>query len=115
MGAVATRTNSNGLLRSQDIRVRRDLRDFEFLYRVALAAVMVVAVVFLFLWCRLTVIDMGYEISNLNKTGAVEREQNKRLRLELTRLKSPERIEAVAKGKLGLIYPSVNQIIRVRP
>ena len=110
-----TRTNSRGLLRSQDIRVRRDLRDFEFLYISALAAVMVVAVVFLFLWCRLTVIDMGYEISGLNKTGAVEREKNKRLRLELTRLKSPERIEAVAKGELGLIYPSGNQIIRVQP
>ena len=115
MGVAAARTNSRGLLRGQDIRVRRDLKDFEFLYKAAFAAVMVVAVVFLFLWCRLAVIDMGYEISNLNKAGAVEREQNKRLRLELTRLKSPERIEAVAKGELGLVYPSVKQIIRVKP
>lgn len=111
MGVALTRTNS---LKGQDIRVRRDLRDFEFLYRAAIAAVMIIAVVFLFLWCRLTVTAMGYEISTLNKAGAVEREQNKRLRIELTRLKSPERIEAVAKGELGLVYPSGNQIIRVK-
>lgn len=61
-------------------------------------------------WCRVQCIKTGYEIS---KETAYHQElialQNN-LKIEMARLKSPNRIGKIAKNQLGLVTPSPEQI-----
>jgi cell division protein FtsL len=60
-------------------------------------------------WCRV----QRYEISELaaNQERLVMMQDN--LKIELARLKSPERITKIAKQQLGLILPTNKQLILV--
>lgn len=114
MEGVLTSIGSHGLLKGQNIKARKDLSEVEFLYMTVAASIIIVAVVFVYVWCRLTVVGMGYDISRLNSERAVLVEQNKRLRVNVEKLKSPQRIEALALGRLGLVYPTGNRIKYIR-
>lgn len=103
-----------GVLTAQDIRVRRNLKDMSFILLSFLSAVVVVVILGAILWSRLTVTNLGYEISKANNSRSALIEQNKRLKLEYMKLKSPERIERVALEELNLVHPKGEQIINVR-
>jgi cell division protein FtsL len=64
-------------------------------------------------WCRVQSIQVRYEISDL--TAKQERlvMMQDNLKIELARLKSPERISKIAKQQLGLILPTNKQLILV--
>lgn len=104
----------NAVLVGQDVRMRRNLRDMSFLYLSVLAIFALACVALAFVWSRMTVVNLGYEISRANSARAGLIEQNKRLRVEFMKLKSPERIEKIASGELGLIHPAGEQIISVK-
>ncbi|MFQ5353804.1 MAG: hypothetical protein ACE5DR_02555 [Thermodesulfobacteriota bacterium] len=74
---------------------------------------MLAGVLFVYIWCRLSVVEMGYEISRANMDRNALVEQNRRLKIEYMRLKSPRRIESIATEELGLVHPVEGQIIRV--
>lgn len=82
------------------------------------AAIKVIIIVLLFtvfyLWSRLEVISLGYEIANANKEKGVLLDDNGRIKLEILSLKSPNRIEAIATERLGLVYPKGEQVIIVK-
>ncbi|WP_372681842.1 hypothetical protein [Desulfosarcina sp.] len=60
-------------------------------------------------WCRVQCVNAGYGIDRENsRHQALVRERNT-LRIELARLKSPERIETIARSRLGLVMPDVQQ------
>ncbi|MFQ5735347.1 MAG: hypothetical protein ACE5GY_00615 [Thermodesulfobacteriota bacterium] len=103
-----------GLLIGQDVRVRRDVKDLGFLYLSVASAFVLICVALLFLWCRMTVVNTGYEISKANTARAGLIDRNKRLRLEFMKLKSPERIEKIASSELGLVHPTGGQIVNIR-
>jgi cell division protein FtsL len=110
----AKRFSLPGVLNVQDVKVTRDLRDLKFLYTVLLALALCVAVLFIYLWSRLTVVNTAYEISRANASRGELTEQNSRLRIEYLRLKSPERIEGIAIKKLNLVHPKPEQVIRIK-
>jgi cell division protein FtsL len=114
MSYAATKAGFPRFLNVQHVRVRRDLRDMGFLYIAIMASIIIVAVVFVYLGSRLAVVNMGYDISEINRTRSTLVEKNKRLRVEFQRLKSPERIERIATEEMGLSYPTSAQIIRIR-
>ncbi|MBI3755802.1 MAG: cell division protein FtsL, partial [Deltaproteobacteria bacterium] len=72
------------------------------------AAIKIIIVVLLFtvfyLWSRLEVVSLGYEIAKANKERGGLMDDNRRLKLETLSLKSPQRIEAIAIDRLGLVY-----------
>ena len=88
-------------------------RDMRFIATSLLASLALMGVLFLYIWCRLTVVGMGYEISRANMERNALMEQNRRLKIEFLRLKSPERIERIAGTELGLVHPGERQIVRV--
>lgn len=109
-----TRAFGATTLRGQNIKVRRNLKDLGFFFTAALAVFVFAGVVFVYLSSRLVTVKLGYEISKLNESKAVESEKNKRLRFELTRLKSPSNLERIVKEEAGLDYPGKHQIVRVK-
>ena len=66
---------------------------------------------FFYTWCRVQNVRIGYEISNeMNQQKKLIAYQNN-LKIELARLKSPERITQIAKQQLGLIMPTAEKTI----
>lgn len=73
-----------------------------------IAAIMLVSL--FFVWSRVQVIDMEYELSRLEANLRDADKETARLRLEAASLSSPERIEQVAREELGLRLPTAEQV-----
>jgi len=67
-----------------------------------------------YVWSRIQVIQLGYEISSALKAERTLTEENKKLRVEIARLKSYERIEKVAVEDLKMAKPKPDQVIVIR-
>ena len=67
-----------------------------------------------YVWSRIQVIQLGYDISNALKEEKALIEANKKLRLEIATLKSYVRIEKFAKEELRMGKPKPEQVIVIR-
>jgi len=69
------------------------------------------AVALLYVWSHIRMTELEYKVAEemTIKEKLIE-EQNK-LKVEIATLKSPQRIEAIAKEKLQMIYPTRDQYI----
>ena len=72
-----------------------------------------IAELLFYTWCRVQSIQVRYEISELgaNQERMVRLQDN--LKIELARLKSPQRIAKIAREQLGLILPTNKQLILI--
>ena len=70
-----------------------------------------IAELLFYTWCRVQSIQVRYEISELtaDQERLVMLQDN--LKIELARLKTPQRIAKIAKQQLGLISPTNKQLI----
>jgi len=66
-----------------------------------------------FVWSRVQVTSLEYEMSQLESTLRSLRQDATNLSLEAASLRSPERIERVARKELNLRLPSSEQVITV--
>ncbi|MCX8117183.1 MAG: cell division protein FtsL [Desulfobacterota bacterium] len=67
-----------------------------------------------YVWTRIRVIQLGYDISNALQENRALLEANKRMRLEVATLKSLERIERIAVEELRMVKPKPDQVIVIR-
>lgn len=67
-----------------------------------------------YVWSRIQVIQLGYEISNALKEEKAITEANKKLRLEIATLKSYVRIEKFATEELRMGKPKPEQVVVIR-
>lgn len=81
-------------------------------------ALLIIFMLFLFMgssigyvWSNFERTQIGYDLSQLKKEEMRLNETNRKLRLELAILKSPQNLETLAIEKLGLKQPSPEQII----
>ncbi|MCP4714701.1 MAG: cell division protein FtsL [Deltaproteobacteria bacterium] len=66
---------------------------------------------FLFLWVRLYVLEIGYQMSSALETREHLLQDNRQLRIERASLSAPSRIEDIARNKLGMIIPDNRHIV----
>lgn len=64
-------------------------------------------------WCRVQCVNVGYEISRETEDYHKQLTIQNTLKIELERLRSPERIARIAKYQLGLITPEEHQKISI--
>jgi len=69
------------------------------------------SVVLLHVWLRLQVVNQGYALSATTKLQQRLEQEQRELRLEYATMTSPERIEALARRRLGLRPPEKGQVI----
>lgn len=67
-------------------------------------------VVLLYAWQHFQCIQMDYRLQELKSTRAQAAELNSQLRLEVADLRSPMRIDAIARKHLGLTSPVPGQV-----
>jgi cell division protein FtsL len=70
-----------------------------------------IGAVLVHVWLRLQVVRMGYVLSTTSKLQTRLEQENRELKVELATLTSPDRLEALARQRLGLAAPEKGQII----
>jgi cell division protein FtsL len=70
-----------------------------------------VAISLLHVWVRLQVVRMGYVLSTTSKLQGQLEQEGRELKVELATLTSVERLEAMARKRLGLQQPEKGQVI----
>lgn len=68
-----------------------------------------------FAWQHFQCVQYGYRIEQLKSQKATMEEWNHQLRLEHASLADPQRIDRLARKKLGMASPAPQQLIRVGP
>ncbi|MBI3988817.1 MAG: cell division protein FtsL [candidate division NC10 bacterium] len=66
-----------------------------------------------YVWQHVQAVQLGYEIEQLKQERAAFVERERELTLEIARLKSPKRVEEIARDRLGFITPAPDQIVIV--
>jgi cell division protein FtsL len=70
-----------------------------------------IAVVLVHVWLRLQVVKTGYVLSTASKLQSRLEQENRELKIELATMTSPDRLESLARRRLGLVPPEKGQII----
>jgi cell division protein FtsL len=70
-----------------------------------------IAELLFYTWCRVQSIQVRYEISALAADQERMLKLQDNLKIELARLKSPQRIAQIATQQLGLVAPTSKQLI----
>jgi cell division protein FtsL len=66
--------------------------------------------VLVFIWLHVQTMNLSYDIARAQKQKRELTEINKKLRIQLANMKSPQRIEEIALTQLGLRLPEKGQI-----
>lgn len=65
-------------------------------------------------WSRVRVIDLNLQLTDSRRELKELQQEQNRLKLEAASHKNPARIEALAKGALGLALPTDQQVVVVK-
>jgi cell division protein FtsL len=81
------------------------------MWRSTLIGVFLVLVLLFSAWQHFELLRHGYRLEEMQRDRANEEAINRHLRLEIETLRSPERIERMATGRLRMVAPSADDAI----
>ena len=81
----------------------------DFWQRVAVGSAMA-ACLFFYAWQHFECIQIRYQLEQLDSQRAQAAELNQQLHLEVATLRSPMRVDEIARGQLGLTVPVPGQV-----
>jgi len=114
MGKIAKKNGDRILWTGEDSKARPKRIKLRRLFLFALLMFLFIGGSLFYVWSRIQVIRLGYEISSALKEEKALTEVNKRLRLEIATLKSYARIEKFAVEELRMAKPKPEQVIVIR-
>lgn len=65
-------------------------------------------------WLRLSIVRTAYTINQTNKMIEQARQDRDVFQLKVAALRSPRRLELLARTRFGLSQPTVNQVVRFK-
>ena len=98
--------DNSRLVREVDMERRRECLSFLGL------GVLVFLFVLMFAWQHFQCVRYGYQVEQLKAEHATLEEQNHQLRLEQAALADPERIDTLARTRLGMVSPTPQQVVQ---
>jgi len=101
------------VLRFQDLPRRKDAVPSRMLHWFLAIAIVITAAALVHVWVRLQIIDLGYATAVEKQTQKKLAEKNSSLSIRLTELRSPGRIEKVARERLGMDFPKPSQVLEI--
>lgn len=78
------------------------------------AVPVLIAFAFATVWLRLNVVQTTYELNEANKTLHNLKLENEKLELKVAQLRSPRRLEAIAKQRFKLSPPTPEKLIQLK-
>jgi cell division protein FtsL len=103
--AIKKDVRNNPIIREVDERRLREE------WQSVAIGVMFVGVLLFSGWQRVELLQHGYRLEQMQKERGNEEEINRHLRLEIETLRSPQRIESLAMGRLHLVAPATGAAI----
>ena len=97
--AVRKDVRNNPIIREVDAERQTEMRK-----SLGLAVLFVIAVMF-WTWQHFELVRHGYRLDEVQRAQAVEEDVARHLRLQVETLRSPKRIETLARGRLNLVTP----------
>jgi cell division protein FtsL len=82
---------------------------------VILTALALALAVLTYAWQHFEMIRIGYQMEELRIDQERLLKIHRQLALEKASLTSPDRVEALATGRLGMTYPSGSQVVVIEP
>ena len=98
--AVRKDVRNNPIVREVDAE-----RQAEMWKTLGLASLLLIALMF-WTWQHFDLLRHGYRLEELQKEQAAEQDVTRHLRLEIDALRSPKRIEGIARNRLNLVTPT---------
>ena len=92
----------------------RDRRRTRELVALALAAVPPATVLFLAIWANLETVGLGYQLAKLARMRETLLERRHVLEMDRAQAVALQRVERIARGTLGLVPPTLDQVILVK-
>ena len=84
-------------------------------FRFLMICMVLLTVVSVFhVWSRFKLVDLNLQISEASSLLKEAEQEQKRLNLEVASLRTPARIEAIAKNELGMALPTEQQVVLVK-
>ena len=103
--AIKKDVRNNPIVREVDRERHREM------WRSALIGIFLVLVLLFSAWQHFELLRHGYRLEEMQRERASEENINRHLRLEVETLRSPERIERMATGRLRMVAPSADDAI----
>lgn len=75
------------------------------------AFVVLLLTILTYTWSHMHITELKYKIAREIKAKESLLEENNKLKVEVSMLKSPQRVESIARGKLGMNHPDKEQVI----
>jgi len=101
---IALPKRAHGSRADQAVRRRRHLG-------LGLLVVAFLGVVLVHVWLRLQVVQMGYVLSTASKLQNRLEQENRELKVELATLTTRDRLDEMARRRLGLTPPQKGQVV----
>lgn len=98
------------IVRRQRAFTKDDLIKTKLVFRILFLIAFMAILSLFYIWSRVQIVQNGYDINALKNRQYHLLEANKKLQVELSTLKSPQRIEQIAREKLGMQSPQSSQI-----
>ena len=67
----------------------------------------------IYVWARIQVIQLGYEVSKIRKETTELKQQRDLLEAEVAKLKSPERLTQIARDRYNMRLPMGDEVVIV--
>ena len=103
--AIKKDVRNNPIVREVDRERHREM------WRSTLIGAFLVLVLLFSAWQHFELLRHGYRLEEMQRERANEEAINRHLRLEIETLRSPERIERMATGRLRMVAPSADDAI----
>ena len=84
------------------------------LFPILTFVVVLMCVALVFVWSRIEVVNLEYEISSKQERVRTLQQEGNLLQLEAATLSNPVRIENMARTRLGLRMPAPEQVVTIR-
>jgi cell division protein FtsL len=95
----------------KNIKKKRIQRDPKAIITYLVIMLVFIAELLFYTWCRVQSVKIKYDIAEQTATSRKLSAMQDSLKVELARLKSPQRIAKIARTQLGLITPTPQQTI----
>ena len=103
--AIRKDVRNNPIVREVDEARQREL------WQSVVIGVLLVFVLMFSAWQHFELLRHGYKLEQMQRDRAAEAEINRHLQLEIETLRAPQRIEALATERLGMVAPTADEAI----
>lgn len=100
-------------LKRQTAFTKKDHSKLQVLLRLLFFVILIMVLCLFYIWSRVEVVKMGYQIGELQKEQKELQAESQKLKLELSIRNAPERIESLAVNKLKMIWPKPEHVLKI--